>query len=130
MSNIIKSSLILGGLLAVTLTSAANAGTLENLERERALTIETMLNPSITPDIRQAKVTSATHRLVDLERMVIRDPSLKGSTKPVVRVAFENYDLTFMAHASIEKQVNMMDQWLEQIGISTASLMDTRMGRR
>jgi len=130
MSNILKTSLIAGGLIAVALTNVANAGTLENLERERALTIETMLDPSITPSIRQQKVTSSTHRLVDLERMVIRDPSLKGSTKPVVRVAFDNYDLTFMAHASIENQVNMTDQWLNQLGVSTASLMDARIGRR
>ena len=130
MSNIIKNSLIAGSLMAVALTSVANAGTLENLERERALTIETMLDPGITPDVRQKKISSSTHRLVDLERMVIRDPALKGSTKPVVRVAFENYDLTFMAHASIENQVGMMDQWLDQIGITTASLMDSRMGRR
>lgn len=130
MSNIIKSSLIATSLMAITVTGAANAGTLENLERERALTIETMLDPAITPETRLKKVTSSKHRLVDLERMVIRDPSLKGSTKPVVRVAFENYDLTFMAHASIENQVGMMDQWLEEIGVSTASLMDARLGMR
>ena len=44
--------------------------------------------------------------------------------------AFENYDLTFLAHASVEKNLSLTDHWLEQVGVSTHSLMSTRVGRR
>ncbi len=130
MRNFVKSTLFASSILAIAVSGIANAGTLENLERERALTIETLLNPDITPEIRQEKIIASKHRLIDLERMVIRDPALKGSNAPIVRVAFENYDLTFLAHAAVENQINMTDQWLEQIGVTSASLMNARVGKR
>ena len=121
---------LLGAALTAALSLPAQAGTLENLERERALAIETMLDPDITAEERQKKIAGAKRRLVDLERMVIRDKSLKGKNTPVVRVAFKNYDLTFLMHASVEKQVTLADQWLEQVGITTSRLMSARVGRR
>ena len=104
---------------AATLMSvgAAQAGTLENLERERALVIETMFDPSIGPEERQQKLANSQHRLVDLERMVLRDESLKGRTDPVVIKAFENYDLTFLVHSSVEKKETLVDHWLDQVGV-------------
>lgn len=110
--------------------TAAQAGSLENLERERADVITTMLDPGVNAQDRQQKLSRARHRLVDLERMVLRDNDLKGKNTPVVRIAFRNYDLTFLAHASVEKNLTLQDQWLDQIGVSTASLMDARVGRR
>ena len=83
-------------------TGAAQAGTLENLERERAIMVETILDPSLTAVERQRKIVLSQNRLVDLERMVIRDKSLAGKNTPVVKKAFENYDLTFLVHASVE----------------------------
>ena len=57
--------------LSFTITiQASNAGTLENLERERALLIETILSGDIKNDVRQQKVEIANARLIDLERMV------------------------------------------------------------
>ena len=44
--------------------------------------------------------------------------------------AFENYDLTFLVHASVDRDLSMVDHWMEQIGVSTHSLMGTRVGRR
>ena len=72
----------------------------------------------------------ARARLVDLERMVLRDDSLQGKSTPAVRNAFENYDLSFLAHASVEQNRSMVDHWLEQVGVSTNSLMSARLGRR
>lgn len=123
---LLASAIVAGSMIAGT----AQAGTLENLERERALLVETMLSPSLTSDERQAKVATARHRLVDLERMVLRDQSLVGLNRPVVRKAFENYDLTFLVHSSIEKNQALIDQWLEQVGVSTHNLMNARLGRR
>ena len=62
--------------------------------------------------------------------MVLRDQSLVGKNRPVVRKAFENYDLTFLVHSSIEKNQSLIDQWLDQVGVSTHNLMNARMGRR
>lgn len=108
----------------------AKADTLDNLERERALLIEAFLDPGLAPADRQARVEAEQRRLVDLERMVLRDDSLKGRNTPTVRKAFSNYDLTFIVHASLEKKVALVDTWLDQVGISTGSLMAARKGRR
>lgn len=108
----------------------AKADTLDNLERERAQLIEAMLDPALAPADRQARIESEQRRLVDLERMVMRDDSLKGRNTPTVRKAFANYDLTFLVHAALEKKVAIVDNWLDQVGVSTNSLMAARKGRR
>lgn len=116
--------------LATALGSPAAAGTLENLERERAIAIETLLSPDLSPAEREGQIAVTRTRLVDLERMVMRDESLKGKNTPAVRNAFENYDLSFLAHASIERNRTMIDHWLGQVGVSTNTLMSARLGRR
>ena len=116
--------------LLASVAATAHAGTLENLERERAMLLESLLTPELTPEERHEKVALSSHRLVDLERMVLRDKSLVGKNRPVVRKAFENYDLTFLVHASIEKNLSLVDLWLEQVGVSTHTLMNARVGRR
>jgi hypothetical protein len=111
-------------------SGAALAGTVENLERERAIAIETLLSPNMDPGERQSSSEIARTRLVDLERMVLRDDGLRGRNTPAVRAAFENYDLSFLVHASIEKNRSLIDHWLEQVGVTTNSLMSARIGRR
>jgi len=129
--NITMKSLLAPLAVAVVLsTGAAQAGTLENLERERAILVQTLLSPTLTPQERADKIAVSKSRLVDLERMALRDESLTGLNRPVVRKAFDNYDLTFLVHASVEKKVGLMDLWLDQVGISTHSLMNARVGRR
>ena len=49
---ILVSAVVAGALAA----GSAQAGTLENLERERALLVETMLTPSLTSEERQSKL--------------------------------------------------------------------------
>ncbi len=121
-------SIILFGLMSAT--AAAQAGTVENLERERALARKTSLSPDMSPSERESSMEVSRARLVDLERMVMRDGSLKGRNTPAVRTAFQNYDLTFLVHASIEKNRTLIDHWLEQVGVTTNSLMSARVGRR
>ena len=115
---------------AISFAPAANAGTVENLERERAIAIETMLNPELKPEARHARVELFKRRLVDLERMALRDQSLKGRNTRNVRRLFENYDLSFLIHASVEKNLNVLDAWLEQIGVSTQTVMSATTRRR
>ena len=124
-----KSLLLASAVLALS-SGIASADSLENLERERAILVEIMLNPELSPAERQQRIEAEKRRLVDLERMVLRDDALKGKNTPVVRKAFSNYDLTFLVHASVEKKVSLMDNWLEQVGVSTQTLMAARKGMR
>ncbi len=117
-------------LSVVSVSSIVNAGTLENLERERALTINTMLDPEVAIKDRQAKMESAKVRLIDLERMVLRDKKLTGRNTPAVRQAFENYDLTFLVHGATEKNLSIMDAWLNQLGLTTQSVLSATLRRR
>ena len=110
--------------------AAAKAGSLENLERERAMLMQAMLSADLSPKERQGKVTLSRNRLIDLERMVLRDKKLVGHNTPAVRAAFENYDLTFLVHAAVERDRALLDHWMHQVGVSTESLMNARMGRR
>ena len=128
MGTTLKTTFLALAVLAVP--GAAMAGSLENLERERAILLEAMLTPAVDGGERLDKLAIGKRRLVDLERILLRDKSVVGKNTPQVRKAFENYDLTFLAHASVEKNLSLTDHWLEQVGVSTHSLMSTRVGRR
>lgn len=124
--------MILMGATAMFFAIAPNAfaGSLDNLERERASVLETVLDGTMPLEKRHEKLQNAQRRLVDLERMVLRDDSLKSDTSPAVRRAFANYDLTFLAHSSLEKDMTLADSWLEQMGLTTQNLMSAKSGRR
>jgi hypothetical protein len=128
MRNSLKFALLAAAVIAVP--GMAAAGSLENLERERAILLETMFTPSMDSVVRHEKLALEKRRLVDLERILLRDKSVVGRNTPEVRRAFENYNLTFLVHASVDKDLAMVDHWLEQVGISTHSLMGSRIGRR
>jgi hypothetical protein len=130
MKKLIIKTITISWFLTAISVGAANAGTLENLERERAIALVNLMSLEITPSERQAKLRNLKPRLVDLERMVMRDPSLKGKNTPDVHRAFNNYDTTFLMHASIEKNRTIVDHWFEQMGLSTNALMNTKVGRR
>ena len=120
------------GVLAAVVGTAlpARANSLENLERERAFLIEAFLDPETSAAERQARIETSKQRLVDLERIVLRDDQLVGRNTPNVRRAFNNYDLTFLVHASAERDMAIVDVWLGELGITTRTLMSARMGRR
>ena len=108
----------------------AQAGSLENLERERAMLVQAMLSAEMSAKERQGKVALSRNRLIDLERMVLRDKKLVGRNRPAVRAAYESYDLTFLVHAATERNRALLDHWMNQVGVSTQSLMNTKVGRR
>ena len=116
--------------LAVMAISPAIAGTLENMERERAIMLETVLSGDISVAERERTLTISSARLVDLERMVLRDESLIGRDQPAIRNAFENYDLTFIVHASAERNRSLADHWLSELGLTTQAVLNARNGRR
>ncbi len=124
---------LIGAVVATALLStvnAANAGSLENLERERAMMMQALLSADLSAKDRQKNVALSRNRLIDLERMVMRDKKLVGRNTPAVRAAFESYDLTFLVHASMERERALLDHWLAQVGVSTQSLMNAEVGRR
>lgn len=113
---------------AMLIAGPAAAGPLENLERERAALLSTLLDPALEPEGRQARAGPALRRLVDLERMVLRDP--RAATGILASRAFADYDLTFLAHASVERGVAPLNLWLDRIGLSSDRLLAARVGRR
>jgi len=130
MSILRTTSLGLAAAAALTLSSAAHAGPVENMERERAILLETALDPNITPQERTQKITVAQRRLVDLERIVLRDKSLVGRDTPAVRRAFANYDKTFLVHASAEKNRHVLAHWLDQLGLTSQAVLQAERRRR
>jgi hypothetical protein len=111
-------------------TGAANAGSVENMERERAILLETFIAPDMTAKERHAKATLSQRQLIDLERIVLRDKSLIGRNTPAVTRAFSNYDLSFLVHASTERDLAIFDHWLQQIGISQQDVRNAIRRRR
>jgi len=124
------SSIIIAVLVLAFAAAGAHAGSLENMERERAILLETLLSGDISAEERQGRGAVSRARLIDLERMVLRDKSLVGKNTPMVRAAFENYDLTFLVHASTEKNRAPLDHWMAELGISTQTILNARTGRR
>lgn len=116
--------------LATASALPASAGTLENMERERAIMLEALLSGDISVEERQRNLVVVKARLADLERMVLRDDTLIGRNQPAIRNAFENYDLTFIVHASSEHNRAIADHWLSELGLSTQAVMGARSGRR
>ena len=104
--------------------------TLRNLERERAILVEMMFDDSLAREKRQNQIEHSIRRLVDLERMVLRDQRLEGNTDTLVRRAFNNYDLTFLAHASLEKRHSVIGHWVDQVGLSTNSILAAQVRSR
>ena len=118
-------------ILTTALTAGhVNAGSIENLERERTILVGNLLTLEITAEERQAKLSVSQRRLIDLERIVLRDKSLVGLNTPAVKRAFSNYDLTFLVHASVEKNRSLADHWLEQVAITQQTILGAVSRRR
>jgi len=121
------------GFLASAFSLSANAQsalTLENLERERAAMLKTFTSDQITSKQQQMSINSSYRRLTDVERMVLRDDRLLTNQSAIVQRAFKNYELTFLIHASAEKNLLPMDLWLSEVNITSNSILSTKKGRR
>jgi hypothetical protein len=108
----------------------AQAGSIENMERERAIMLQTMLDPNMSQEERHSKAKLSQKRLIDLERIVLRDKSLDGRNTPLVKRVFADYDSSFLVHAAAEKNLSVTDHWFEQLGLSTNSLLAASRRRR
>jgi hypothetical protein len=119
-----------GAVAAGAIAAQAQAGSIENLERERTILIENLLTPDLSAEERQAKLSVSKRRLLDLERIALRDKSLVGRNTPAIKRAFSSYDLTFLVHASVEKNRDLADHWLEQVGVTEQDVLSAVDRRR
>ena len=117
--------------LAMTagMSASVTADSLENLERERALTVATMLDSTMDVEARWNKLNLSRVRLADLEVMVINDKSLKNNYSNRVKHALSNYELTFLAHASAEYNKSIAAHWFDTVGLNTDQLLASRVSK-
>ena len=130
MEKIYKTLAVLAIWASTLMAGHAQAGSIENLERERTILVDNMLTPEMTPAERQTKMVIAKRRLIDLERIALRDKSLVGRNTAAISRAFANYDLTFIIHASVEKGLSLTDHWMEQVGITQQDVLSAVSRRR
>ena len=129
--SLVMTASFLGAVMACNVAStSAHAGSIENLERERTILINTILSPDLSAGERQEKLKVSKRRLLDLERIVLRDKSLTGRNTPAVRRAFANYDLTFLVHSAAENKRDVADYWFEQIGLTGQNVLSATKRRR
>ena len=127
MSNLLKKLTI---LLSVFICSQANANSIDTLERERAKTLNLILDKSISIGERKKRLEISKMRLLDLERMTINDKDINKNPNHRTIKAFENFDLTFLVHSSLEKDKPISLIWFQKIGLTTENLMSTRVTRK
>lgn len=118
------------GLALSPLAAQAESRTLANLERERASLMNVITDDHLSATDRQSKIMAKQRHLMDLERMAIRDDRLIGSSDPKVQKAFNDYDSTFLVHASAEAKQNIVDFWMARLGLETDAILASKLGRR
>tara|TARA_S200000501_G_scaffold148284_1_gene139851 strand:+ start:652 stop:1035 length:384 start_codon:yes stop_codon:yes gene_type:complete len=127
MLNLIKNLTV---ILSFIICSQANANSIDTLERERAKTLNLILDKSISIGERKKRLEISKMRLLDLERMTINDKNINKNPNHRTIKAFKNFDLTFLVHSSLEKEKPISVIWLEKIGFTTENLMSTRVTRK
>ena len=125
--SLIKSTILLTLIFS---PYAANANTIDNLERERAKALNLILDKSVSIGDRKSKLEKSKMRLLDLERMTINSKNINKNPSYQTIKAFEEFDLTFLVHSSLEKGKSLSLTWLEKIGLTTENLMSTRVSRK
>ena len=119
----------LASLATLGMTFSAQAGSIENMERERALVISQILDPAMSSQMRWERMGYSKRRMADLERIALNDKTLQDSRKPSVLRAFREYELSFLVHAAAESQRPITVHWLETMGLTTSDLMNARVSK-
>ena len=116
--------------LLSTTVFANSLFSLENLERERAALLSAQLDSSLDLNQRQKKVQSIYRRLVDIERMVLRDDRVTSSNSQLAQNAFNKYELTFLVHSSAEKRLPPLSHWMSELHLTTENILSAKTGHR
>jgi len=119
----------LASLATLGMAATAQAGSIENMERERALVIGQILDPAMSSQMRWERMGYSKRRMADLERIALNDKTLQDSRKPFVLRAFREYELSFLVHAATESQRPITVHWLETMGLTTSDLMNARVSK-
>jgi|TARA_B110000503_G_scaffold96634_1_gene145290 hypothetical protein len=127
MSKLLKNLTI---ILSLTIGSYANANSIDTLERERAKALNLILDKNVSIGDRKKNLEKSKMRLLDIERMTINSKDINKNPDYQTIKAFENFDLTFLVHTSLEKGKSLSITWLEKIGLTTENLMNTRITRK
>ncbi|MDX2366849.1 MAG: hypothetical protein QNK36_00300 [Colwellia sp.] len=119
----------------ISMTSNVNAKTnslftLENLERQRAALLENLTTKQVSFYQREQETKHLIKRLVDLERMVLRDDRIAASNSIMAKKAFQSYELTFLVHAGSESKKSPMAHWLYSLKITDESIANSSAGAR
>ena len=117
-------------ILSLTVCSYANANSIETLERERAKILNLVLDKSISIGERKKRIEQTQMRLLDLERITINSKNINKNPSYQTIKAFENFDLTFLVHSSLENNKSLSVMWFEKLGLTTENLMNTRVSRK
>ena len=117
-------------VLIVSISTSAYANSIDALERERANTINLILDKTISITERNNKLEKIKMKLLDMERMIINNKNINKNPSYQTVKAFENFELTFLAHSSIERDKSIAITWLEKIGLTTENLINTRVTRK
>lgn len=110
--------------------SANSLFSLENLERERAALLSAQLDSSLDLDERQQKAQNIYRRLVDIERMVLRDDRVTSSNSQLAQNAFDKYELTFLVHSSAEKSQPPLSHWMSELHLASDNILSAKAGHR
>ena len=122
-----KIKIMLTILLLSTFLNPALATSIENMERTRAALISIMLDVNINADKKQNQLNNFKLKLLDNERIVINDKKIIQNPDRYTIKAFEEFELSFLVHASIEKNLDISEHWFNQIGLTTSNLENTRL---
>ncbi len=122
-----KNLIMLTLLLISTFLNPSFAASIDNMERTRAMLITTMLDPNLKADTKQSRINDLKLKLLDKERMVINDKKIIQNPNRHTIKAFEEFELSFLVHASIEKNLEISSHWFNEIGLTTSNLENTKL---
>lgn len=131
--NLSKTLLFIG--IVFTSITSVNAKpnplfTLENLERERAVFLKSLTTTKLDAYQREQKGNHIIKRLIDMERMVLRDDRIAMSNSIMAKKAFQSYELTFLVHAGSESKKSPMAHWLHSLNITDENIYESQSGAR
>ena len=109
---------------------SANASPIGPLERERAKTLNLILDKTISIAERKKKLEKSKMKLLDLERMTINNKQINKNPDTHTIRAFKDFELTFLVHNSFERNKPLSITWFEKMGLTTDNIMSTRVSRR
>lgn len=127
-------AIISAGIIFVTMSNVYAKSnplfTLENLERERAVFLNNLTTTSLNAFQREQQGNRIIKRLIDMERMVLRDDRIAMSNSIMAKNAFQHYELTFLVHAGSESKKAPMAHWLHSLKITDENIFKSQSGAR